>query len=152
MKSLRFLLTTGAILGSLTLAVHADHHGAKPNTLTEKEKADGWKLLFDGKDLSKHFRNYNGKGINELWQVKDGAFTLTAKGGGDIITKEEYGSFEIKLDYKISPGGNSGLMYHVTEVEGSPPRRSVYDWYDDGSHAFLSFTFDPTDRPVVDSF
>lgn len=121
MKILRSLLLTGALLGSLSLSARADHHGAKPNTLTNKEKADGWELLFDGKDLSKHFRNYNGEGINEKWQVKDGAFTLTAKGGGDIITKEEYGAFEIKLDYKISKGGNSGLMYHVTEVAGSPP-------------------------------
>lgn len=91
----------------------------EPNTLTEAEKKDGWKLLFDGKDLS-NFRNYKAEGVNEKWQVKDGAFTLTEKGGGDIITKEEYGAFEIKLDYKIAPEGNSGLMYHVKETEPKP--------------------------------
>src|SRR5690606_17698487 len=93
----------------------------QPNTLTEAEKAEGWTLLFDGKDLS-HWRNYKKEGISEKWQVADGAFTLTAKGGGDIITKETYGAFELKLEYRISKAGNSGLMYHVTEEESTPWR------------------------------
>lgn len=120
MKLSRFTLIAGAVLGSLSLGAFADHHKAKPNTLTDKEKEEGWELLFNGEDLS-NFRNYNGEGIKEEWQVKDGAFTLTKKGGGDIITRSEYGAFELKLDYKISKGGNSGIMYHVTEVKGSPP-------------------------------
>ena len=99
----------------------ADHHGAKINTLTKKEKAEGWELLFNGRDLSK-FRNYKGKEVSDKWVVKDGAFTLTEKGGKDIITKEQFGAFEIKLDYNISKGGNSGLMYHVTETEQTPWR------------------------------
>ncbi|MCB1231682.1 MAG: DUF1080 domain-containing protein [Verrucomicrobiae bacterium] len=116
MKFPKIPFLAGLVFGSVALGANA----GEPNTLTDEEKADGWQLLFDGKDLS-NFRNYNGEGINEKWQVKDGAFTLTEKGGGDIITKKEYGAFEIKLDYKISEGGNSGLMYHVTEVKGSPP-------------------------------
>lgn len=91
----------------------------KPNTLTDAEKKDGWMLLFDGKDLS-HFRNYKKEDVSDKWKIKDGAFTLTEKGGGDIITKDEYGAFEIKLDFKISEGGNSGLMYHVKETEKTP--------------------------------
>lgn len=116
MKLSPLTLCAGVFFGAFSLAVQA----GEPNTLTEEEKADGWQLLFNGEDLS-NFRNYNGEGVNEKWQVKDGAFTLTEKGGGDIITKKEYGAFEIKLDYRISKGGNSGLMYHVTEVKGSPP-------------------------------
>ncbi len=116
MKLSPLTLCAGVVFGAMTLAVQA----GEPNTLTEEEKADGWQLLFNGEDLS-NFRNYNGEGIKDEWQVKDGEFTLTKKGGGDIITKKEYGAFEIKLDYKISKGGNSGLMYHVTEVKGSPP-------------------------------
>lgn len=116
MKFPKIPLLAGVLFGAFAIGANA----GEPNTLTDEEKADGWQLLFDGKDLS-NFRNYNGEGINEKWQVKDGAFTLTEKGGGDIITKKEYGAFEIKLDYKISEGGNSGLMYHVTEVKGSPP-------------------------------
>lgn len=96
-------------------------HAEEPNTLTETEKAEGWKLLFDGKDLSQ-WRNYQKEGVSDKWQVADGAFTLTGKGGGDIITRETFGAFEIKLDYKIGKAGNSGLMYHVTEEEATPWR------------------------------
>ncbi|MCB1061390.1 MAG: DUF1080 domain-containing protein [Verrucomicrobiae bacterium] len=110
-------LFSAAILGIFAMAAVAD----EPNTLTDKEKAEGWVLLFDGKDLGAHFRSYNGEGIKEQWQVKDGVFTLTEKGGGDIVTKKQYGAFELTLDFKISKGGNSGLMYHVIEKAGSPP-------------------------------
>ncbi len=93
----------------------------EPNTLTDAEKAEGWTLLFDGKDLSL-WRNFKKEDVSEKWQVADGAFTLTEKGGGDIITKETYGAFELKLDYRITKAGNSGLMYHVTEEEATPWR------------------------------
>jgi hypothetical protein len=117
----RSILFSGALLAAFASLVMADHHGAKTNTLTKKEKAEGWELLFNGRDLSK-FRNYKGKEVSDKWVVKDGAFTLTEKGGKDIITKEQFGAFEIKLDYNISKGGNSGLMYHVTETEQTPWR------------------------------
>ena len=103
----------------LTLPLAADHH--KANELTAAEKKAGWTLLFDGKTME-HFRNYKKEGIKEAWVVKDGAFTLLEKGGGDIITKKQYGAFEFTADYKITPGGNSGLMYHVQESESTPWR------------------------------
>ena len=80
---------------------------------------DGWEILFDGTDLS-NFRNFRKEGVNPKWVVKDGVFTLTAKGGGDLITKKQYSSFEIRLDYKLAKGGNSGLMYHVAETQKKP--------------------------------
>jgi hypothetical protein len=107
------------VLAGMASQARADHHGETANTLTKKEQADGWVLLFDGKDLSS-WRNYQAEGINEQWQIDGDAFTLTAKGGGDIVTKEKYGAFEIVLDYKIAPAGNSGLMFHVTEDEAKP--------------------------------
>jgi hypothetical protein len=67
-----------------------------------------------------NFRNYKAEGVNEKWVEKDGVITLTEKGGGDIITKEQYGAFEMEFDYNISEGGNSGLMYHVLETEDKP--------------------------------
>lgn len=85
-----------------------------------KSKSDcEWEVLFDGKDLS-NFRTFKKEEAHPKWVVEDGVFTLTAKGGGDLITKKQYSSFEIKLDYKISKGGNSGLMYHVSETEKKP--------------------------------
>ncbi len=110
-----------AILFAPLLALATAAVADEPNTLTDAEKAEGWTLLFDGKDLSQ-WRNFKKEDISGKWQVADGAFTLTEKGGGDIITKEAYGAFELKLDYRIGKAGNSGLMYHVTEEEATPWR------------------------------
>ena len=92
---------------------------APPNTLTDEEKATGWKSLFDGKSLE-HWRNYKQDKVSDGWQVQDGMFTRAANRAGDIITKEKFAAFELVLEYKISKAGNSGLMYHVTE-EGNTP-------------------------------
>lgn len=89
------------------------------NTLSDKEKADGWKLLFDGKSTN-GWRNYKKDTVGDGWKVKDGALTREDKGAGDIITTDQYGAFELTLDYNIEPGGNSGLMYHVQETGKTP--------------------------------
>ncbi len=114
------ILLTSVLLASVAaLTFAADKETPAANTLSEAEKADGWKLLFDGESASQ-FRNYKAEGIKEQWQVEDGVLTLTEKGGGDIITKDQFGAFEMTLDYRISKGGNSGLMYHVAETEDRP--------------------------------
>lgn len=92
---------------------------AGPNELSKAEKMAGWKLLFDGKS-AEHFRNFRKEGLSDGWVIEDGALIRKGKGAGDIITKDEYSSFEIMLDYKISKGGNSGFMFHVTEEENTP--------------------------------
>ena len=94
--------------------------GAADNELTEAEKTAGWKLLFDGKDASQSWRNFKKETLSDKWAVQDGAITLTGKGGGDIITKEQFESFELSIDWKISPGGNSGIMFKVQEKGGAP--------------------------------
>ncbi|HEX5105857.1 MAG TPA: DUF1080 domain-containing protein, partial [Pirellulaceae bacterium] len=90
-----------------------------PNTLTDEEKAAGWKLLFDGK-TTEGWRNYKKPEIGEGWKVEDGALVRAAGGAGDILTKDKYGAFELSLEFNISKGGNSGLMFHVTEEGGAP--------------------------------
>ncbi len=90
----------------------------KPNTLSAIEKADGWKLLFDGRNASKHWRGYKKDSLPDGWVVEDGA--LVRKGGGDIITKEKFENFELSIDWKISEGGNSGVMFKVRETDGPP--------------------------------
>lgn len=92
-----------------------------PNTLTEAEKAAGWRLLFDGQTLH-GWRNYRKPDISPGWKVEDGALVRAAAGAGDIITVEQFEAFELSLEYNISPGGNSGLMYHVTEEASTPWR------------------------------
>src|SRR6186713_3219133 len=93
---------------------------ASLNTLTDKEKADGWQLLFDGKSVDQ-WRRYNGNGQppGQNWKVVDGTLMLTP-GGGDIVTKEQFDSFELALDYSIAPGGDSGVMFHVQEMYREP--------------------------------
>jgi hypothetical protein len=105
---------------SLVSVSHADSPPAPPaNTITDKEKSAGWQLLFDGKSLE-HFRKYNGDVIGPQWKVIDGAIVLTARGGGDLVTRDQYDSFELVLEYAISKGGNSGVMFHVREGDREP--------------------------------
>lgn len=89
------------------------------NTLTDAEAKAGWKLLFDGKTTG-GWRNYKKDSVGEGWKIVDGALTRSEKGAGDIITAEQYGAFELSLEFNISPSGNSGVMYHVQETAGPP--------------------------------
>lgn len=103
----------------VALAGRAAGEDAPQNQLTDAEKAAGWKLLFDGKTADS-WRNFKKDTINAGWQVKDGTLVRAEKGAGDIVTKEQFDSFELSLEYNITPGGNSGIMFHVTEEEATP--------------------------------
>jgi hypothetical protein len=88
---------------------------APANTLTAAEKAAGWKLLFDGKTTD-GWEGFKGKGIGRGWKVEDGALVCAdPKTAGDILTKDQFGAFELSLDYNISENGNSGVIFHSTE-------------------------------------
>jgi hypothetical protein len=108
---------------------------APANTLTAAEQKEGWVLLFDGKDANKMLRGYKKADMPKEWVVEDGTLTLHGH-GGDIVTKDEYADFEFQTDWRISPGGNSGIMYHVSEDFGSPwetgPEMQILD---DTKHA-----------------
>lgn len=91
--------------------------GGQQNKLTSKEQADGWMLLFDGQTMN-GWRDYNGTTLTEPWHVVDGC--IQAKGDGSdgsgyIVTDREYENFELVWDWKLSKGGNSGMLYHVVE-------------------------------------
>jgi 3-keto-disaccharide hydrolase len=86
---------------------------AGPNTLSSAERAAGWRLLFDGKTTA-GWRGYRQAAIPAGWQAVDGALTRV-DGGGDIITIDQFANFELALEWQISPGGNSGIMYRVAE-------------------------------------
>ena len=86
------------------------------NTLSKKEKNEGWKLLFDGKTTD-GWRNYGKEDISG-WKVLDGILYNSGDGsdhGGDIITIDEYENFELYLEWKIAAQSNSGVFYHVNE-------------------------------------
>jgi len=87
------------------------------NTLTKKEKQAGWQLLFDGKSTN-GWHGYLEDGVGKGWLPKDGNLYCKGLGGdigGDIITDKNYDDFILKLEWKISKGGNSGIFYHVIE-------------------------------------
>lgn len=65
-------------------------------------------------DAATHWRGYRQSELPAGWQVVDGALTRVGA-GGDIITREQYDNFELTLEWKISPGGNSGIFFHVVE-------------------------------------
>ena len=87
--------------------------------LSESEKRGGWQMLFDGKS-TEGWRNYKSDKISDGWVVKDGLLERVGKGAGDIVTTEQYENFELSLEYRISKGGNSGIMFHVTEDQTQP--------------------------------
>ena len=108
---------------ALLLAAAAGAQTATPtNALTPEEKQAGWRLLFDGSSTAE-WRGYQKPDMTGLrWQVKDGCLGLPpadgadTRGSRDIITKEQFDDFELKWQYRISPGGNSGVKYFVTET------------------------------------
>jgi len=83
------------------------------NSLSDAERGAGWRLLFDGKTTA-GWRNYGKKTISDGWVVQDGALSRVGA-GGDIITTDEFRNFELSIDWKIEPCGNSGIFYRVAE-------------------------------------
>ena len=104
-----------AIGACLILFASAGVAMAQPNTLTAAEKAAGWKLLFDGKSTA-GWRGFKAPAPDPGWHVTDGALSPDPTTSKDIMTKDQFGSFELAFDWKISPKGNSGVMFHVTEA------------------------------------
>lgn len=90
-----------------------------PNTLTDEEIKDGWKLLWDGK-TSEGWQSAKGSAFPDHgWQIKDGLLTILgadgkeSRGPGDIVTKEKFSNFILKADFRITEGANSGIKYFV---------------------------------------
>lgn len=102
---------TGRSLNAETQSTSAN----ADNTLSSEEKSSGWILLFDGKNMQEHWRGFKEEEVPPAWQVEDGTIALLGKGRGDIISRNKYENFELMLDWKISEGGNSGIIFHVSE-------------------------------------
>jgi hypothetical protein len=95
--------------------------------MAQNEK--GFKPLFDGK-TTQGWHTYNKSGIGAAWKVDDGTLHFDPAsrvqeqgkwtGGGDIVTNEEFENFHLKLEWKVAPGGNSGIMFYVKEDPSLP--------------------------------
>lgn len=115
--SLQTLAWLLVVCGPLLAKLHAEEKA--PNKLSAEEEKAGWKLLFDG-ETTKGWRSFKKDSISSGWKVVDGALTRAAGGAGDIVTTDKFKAFELSIEYKISKGGNSGIMYHVTEEANTP--------------------------------
>ncbi len=102
---------------------------ASLNTLTPAERAAGWRLLFDGKTTT-GWRGWKMDTLPSGWQVVDGALTRVRR-AADIITTEKFKNFELSLEWKIAPNGNSGIFYRASEdddaIYWSAPEMQVLD-------------------------
>ena len=110
-------VSLAAILVAANLAFNLSAAESTPpiNMLTAAEKAAGWKLLFNGQDTT-GWHNFKAEGVRPGWKIQDGVLTCAVKtNSGDIVTSEKFDWFELQLDYNITPGGNSGITFHVTD-------------------------------------
>ncbi|AQT67413.1 hypothetical protein STSP2_00557 [Anaerohalosphaera lusitana] len=114
-----------------------------PNYLSEREKAEGWKLLWDGKTTD----GWRGAKLDDFpekgWKIEDGVLTVMPSGGaesaygGDIVTRKKYGDFELKVDFKFTKGANSGIKYFVDPKLNKGPGSAIgceFQILDDRNH------------------
>jgi len=109
-----------------------------PNNLDPEEKAQGWRLLWDGKTAS-GWRGADAAGFPAKgWSMSNGELAVQSKGGGgDIMTEEEFGAFELQMDFKVSAGANSGIFYLLTsprDPASGAPNGLEYQILDDERH------------------
>lgn len=142
------------LAGVLTAAIaHSAASQAPANQLTATERAAGWRLLFDGHSL----KGWRGLGYDSIptahWKVVNGAIEKIASGnvpkmpdgqpanGGDLMTVDAFGDFELDFDWKATPGANSGVKYNVSEA---------LSLKNAANHAALGFEYQVLDDSLSD--
>jgi 3-keto-disaccharide hydrolase len=138
MKRLNFyallLLIVGTAAGKM--------YGQTDNTLTRKEIQEGWKLLFDGRTRAGWMNAKTKQFPSGGWEIRDGMLLINpaAKaegGGGDIVSTEKYRNFELSVDFRYTPGANSGIKYFVDTERDNGQYSSIgceYQILDDKRH------------------
>ena len=139
------LMRLGAVAFAVLVSGGAQ---AADNQLTPAEKSAGWKLLFDGKTYAGWEDPTQKSPPGDSFTIEDGCLKSTAhpRLDEDLFTKESYADFELELDWKISPGGNSGVKYRIQDrvflLDGPMPR------FEDRVNAAMKNR--RTDRPAKD--
>ncbi len=131
-----FILNFGLVISSC-------QNSKKENQLTSSEKEEGWQMLWDGESSS----GWRGARLDDFpeqgWEMENGILTVLASGGaesaagGDIVTENSYKNFELKVDFKITKGANSGIKYYVDTDINKGPGSSIgleYQILDDENH------------------
>src|SRR5699024_8404364 len=111
-KKLSALIVAFLVVGTFACS----KQDPQPNQLTSKEKNQGYTLLFNGKNLD-GWHSYLKDQPGSAWNVKNGAITLEpgSGSGGDLTTDGVYKNFILKLEWKISKEGNSGIIFDIHE-------------------------------------
>jgi Domain of Unknown Function (DUF1080) len=143
MKTLRLAsLAQGMSLIALAVLLLGTTIQAQQPMLTAAEQADGWTLMFDGKSLA-GWRGYKNEKPSGGWRADNGTLVRLG-GGGDLMTVEQYGDFDMRFEWKITEYGNSGVIYRVGTTEPYPwhtgPEYQVLDngHHPDGKNAITS--------------
>lgn len=112
-------------LSALLIAASALTASAQQHQLTAKEKQQGWHQLFNGQN-TEGWHTYLQPKAGEAWKVVDGTLQLDPKapGQGDLVTDKEYENFDLSVEWKISPEGNSGIIFGVHEA---PEYHNTFD-------------------------
>jgi hypothetical protein len=112
----RLVIWRAALLCAVCIAIAV---GAEPNQLTARERAAGWRLLFDGKTTD-GWLEITGKPFpTNCWTIENGCLKAVPRKDGfqDIRTKETFGEFELEFDWMLQADGNSGVKYFVQKVD-----------------------------------
>ncbi|MES2730929.1 MAG: DUF1080 domain-containing protein [Bacteroidota bacterium] len=122
--SASFLVSSAACMASNSSDGQEDFSNAFFGRVIPAQSEPGpWKILFGGKNTDA-WRGFHKETMPSGWKVDNGTLTLGEKGAGDIITKDEYENYELELEWKISEGGNSGIIYNVVE---DPKYKNTYE-------------------------
>jgi 3-keto-disaccharide hydrolase len=125
--------TVALALLALASPLLADPQHSAPNSLSPLEREAGWQLLFDGETTS-GWRSVKQAGFPaEGWEVADGALHHTL-GGGDIVSEQLFGDFELEFEWKVAEGTNSGVKYMVAEADAGSAFGPEYQVLDDAAH------------------
>ena len=111
------------------------------NSLSEQEKSQGFKLLFNGKDFTGWRAVHSDKMSGKHWNVVDGTMNVSpsdgSETGNDIVSTDQYGAFEMKFEFKLTEGANSGVKYFVNEAFDSGGKSGIgleFQVLDDEKH------------------
>ena len=119
----RFAITLAALVVAAPLAAPLAAQPSPQMGTHHVLRDSAWTVLFDGTpaSLTANWRGYRRSDIPTNWHVEGGALTLNTGGDslahGDLLTRQEYDDFELQYEWKISPAGNSGVIYRVAETE-----------------------------------